>query len=374
MNIIAPAPLLQGKEVSGPISARINLDGREYLNFFGAGYLALSGVAEIRKVIAKALEEGVPLSQQVPAAAVGGTDHIFDSVEKAAASACATEAAVYFASGYFIGAVGLASIDHPFDIVLIDEYAHYNLVDAAKLSGCQTYTFSHGDPSSLSDLLSKHAGRAHRPLVLTDGVFATTGRVPPLADYVQVLEKYGGHLLVDESHGFGVVGENGRGAAEFCGVSRSAVVGSTLSKALCTQGAFVACSSVASRRVRAIPPLRGANAGSPLSAAAACESLRYVLSHPQLRDDLSKKTKYLRGRLREVGFDIIDSPAPIVSFVAGSRNEMVGLQRRMFDEGIFLHYSTYMGAGTEGMLRCAVFSDHSRDDIDSLCQALARCT
>lgn len=372
MKTAPPVPLLQGKSVSGPISARIRLDGREYLNFFGAGYLALSGVAEIREAVAKALTEGVPLSQHIPAAAVGGADHVFDSAENAAAMFCSAESAVYFASGYFIGAAGLASIEQTFDVVLIDECAHFNLFDAAKLSDRPTYTFAHCDPDSLSDVLNGLDNRMRSPVVLTDGVFATTGRVPPLADYAQILDRYDGRLLVDESHGFGVIGENGRGAAEFCGISRQVIVGATLSKALCTQGAFLACSSIAAGRVRATKPLRGANSGSPLSAAAASASLHYLAAHPNMRRELSETTKYFRARLRDVGFDVLESPAPIVSFRAGDRNEMLALQQRTFKEGIFLHYSTYVGAGPEGLIRCAVFSDHSESDIEVLVQALTR--
>ena len=205
---------------------------------------------------------------------------------------------------------------------------------------------------------------------MTDGVFATTGRMPPLSDYGQILASYGGHLFVDESHAFGVVGVNGRGAAEFCGVDHISTIGATLSKAYCAQGALVACTAEAAAQLRSAPPIRGACAGSPLSAVAATESLRYMSRHPELRSRLREVTEYLRTQLRGIGLEVIDSPAPIVSFKFGKRADMLELQRRAFECGIFIYYSTYLGAGPEGMIRCAVFRDHTKSDIEALIAAL----
>lgn len=362
---------LAGRTVQGPVSARVNIDGRSYLNFYGSAYLALSSVPEIRKAVVSALEQGVPFSQQLSAAAMGARDPIFDSVERAAAEACGTDAAVYFASGYFIGAVGIAGISQPFDIVVMDEYAHFNLRDAAKLSGRPILTYSHCDANCLSDILARHISRGQRALVVTDGVFGSTGKIPPLNDYVELLDRYGARLFVDESHGFGAIGERGRGAAEYCGVGHFASIGATLSKALCAQGAMVACSVDAARHVRTVPPLRGANKGSPLSAVAACASLAYSSAHPELRKALQDKTRYFRTCLRVIGVDTVDSPAPIVSFKTGTQKDMLVLQNRLFEEGIFLTHSTYLGAGPEGVLRCAIYRDHSTEDIDRLVSALA---
>jgi 7-keto-8-aminopelargonate synthetase-like enzyme len=354
------------------ISARIKIDGRDYLNFFGSGYLALSNIPEIRAAVAKVLSQDVPFSQQIAAALLGGVDPIFRNVEQAVASMLRSESAIYFCSGYLIGAVSMTRLDGLFDVILIDEHAHFNLADAAKLSGHQTLTFPHCDADALRDILMKRALDNKRPLVITDGVFATTGRVPPLRDYVEILEARGGQLLVDESHAFGVVGDEGRGAAEYCSVERLSTIGSTLSKALCAQGAFVPCSSRGAERVRALPPLRGSNAGSPLSAVASLASLDYLAKHPEFRRELSEKACYLRKLLRAAGIDVIESPAPIVSFQVGGQQDMISLQRRLFDKGIFIHYSTYIGAGPDGILRCALFRDHSRGDIDTLVSEVSR--
>lgn len=361
--------LLAGRVVGGPASARIAIDGSQFINFHGSGYLALSGVPEIRTAVQRALASGVPFAQHV-GTRLGGIDPIFESVEREAAMACGTEASVYFASGYLIGTVGLAGLEDPFDAVFLDEHAHYCLKDAVRLSGRPWFTFAHCDVQSLAEALKRHVDASQRPLVVTDGVFASSGRVPPLAEYAGLLASYDGRMLVDEAHAFGVLGENGRGAVELCGVGKIATSGATLSKAYCAQGAFIGCAAETAVRLRESPPVRGSTAGSPLSAAAAAASLAYVSTRPELRHTLRAMGDYLRGRLRGIGFDIVDSPAPIVSFRVGSAEEMLKMQRRMFERGILIYHSRYVGAGPEGLIRCAVFRDHTRDDIDALVTAL----
>jgi 8-amino-7-oxononanoate synthase len=361
--------VLSGRTVTGPISARMTIDGKPYVNFFGAAYLALSGIPAIREAVLEQIRLGAPWAQHLPAAH-GATDPVFGEVERAGARACQTEASIYFASGYLIGAVGLAAVDVPFDLIAMDETAHFSLQDAATLSRRPVFAFRHCDVDSLRDVLNRNLRPGQRAVLLTDGAFATTGRIPPLGEYAAVLASCDGRMLIDESHAFGVVGENGRGAAEHCGVESVAIRGATLSKAYCAQGAIVGCSGAAAVRSHTTVPTRAANAGSPLSAAAATATLEYVAAHPEVRDRVREMTDYLRMRLRDAGLDVISSPAPIVSFRCGSGDEMQALQRKAFDRGIYLHYSRYIGAGVEGMIRCAVFRDHSRSDIDELIDML----
>ena len=169
-----------------------------------------------------------------------------------------------------------------------------------------------------------------------------------------------------------VIGEHGRGAVEYFRVERWTSIGATLSKAICAQGAVIPCSNQAAKYVRTVQPLRGANKGSPLFAVAASASLAYLSAHPEIREALQRMTSYFRTRLREIGIDSIDSPAPIVSFRVGTRKDMLALHRRLFLDGFFLTRSAYLGAGPDGILRCAVYRDHSTNDIDALVSALAR--
>jgi 8-amino-7-oxononanoate synthase len=364
---MVPERMFEGRTVQGPASARLDVDGEMLLNFYGSGYLALSGVDEIRNAVRALLDAGAPFAQHVPPA-FGAHDPTFADTETEAARGLGREASVYFASGHLIGQIGLLSMAQGFDAIFIDEHAHYNLQDAAKLSGVAVTPFAHREAGALSDCLRR--SNAHAPLVLTDGVFATTGQLAPLDLYAALLSERNGRLFVDDSHGFGVIGAQGRGAVEFLDVASSASVGATLSKALCAQGAVIGCSSETARHLKSMPPLRGATIGSPLSAAAARASLAFVARRPELRAELLAKSQSLRARLSALGLDVIASFTPIVAFRHGDFACMEALQKRALAQGIVIQHSTYVGAGPEGVIRCAVFRDHSDADFECLADFL----
>lgn len=364
-----PVEPLAGRRVSGSASARWTIDGDEFLNFAGCGYLALAGLPELRAAAYSALDHGAPFSQQLPVA-YGGTDVLFEDVETTLAAAMDTEAAVYFASGYLIGRVGLAAFARPDDHLFLDVGAHGNLAEAARLQRLPTTVFAHWQPDALADALRRELGAGRRPVVLTDGTSTLTGELAPLDVFARLVRPYGGLLFVDDSHGFGVVGEHGRGAAEHLGVESVAAVAATLSKAYCAAGAAVGGPQDVIGPVRHSPPVRHANPGSPLSAAVADAAVRYMRAHPERRQRLRELTGHLRDGLRARGIDVPDSPSPIVTFRAGDRQAMRKLQLKLFARRIYVPISNYRGAGVDALFRCAVFANHSVEDLDSLVAAV----
>jgi 7-keto-8-aminopelargonate synthetase-like enzyme len=355
--------------LSGPAGARVVLDGREYINFAGSTYLALGGLQELRDAALKAIEGGAAFSCQLPAA-YGVADALVESLEERAAAYCGTEDAVYMASGYLIGAAALASLNTTGSMLFIDESAHFSLFDAGQLTGLPLVPFKHCDADALEQVIHSSSRREMRPLVITDGVFGTDGRVAPLDRYAALIAPFDGRLVVDEAHSFGVLGQHGRGAAEHHGVESVATTAATLSKAFCAHGAIIGCKRAVADKLRRVPPLRGANVGSPITAAVASASIRYVHEHPERRARLSGLTSYLRARLADIGIETGDSPAPIVAFRMGVRAVMQSIQEALFRRGIYVLISNYIGAGAEGIIRCAVFADHSEADLDSLVDSL----
>ena len=161
----------------------------------------------------------------------------------------------------------------------------------------------------------------------------------------------------------------GRGSGELYGVEHITHAGATLSKAFCSHGAIVGCSAATALHLRDLPQIRGSSAGSSVSAAVGAASLKYVANHPHLREELTDTTRYFRTLLTGLGVQVPESPAPIVTFKYGGRNDMEALQRRLWREGIHIYHSSYGGAGPYGVIR-AVFRDHSRADIDRLVSAI----
>ena len=360
--------LLAGRVLQGPESARILIDNRPLINFAGGTYLALQSMPELRAAGQRSIDAGGSWAQ-MSCNAYGGTDPFFAEFEIEGARFFGSETSVFLPTGYFCGLASIAALESTFDVIFIDELGHFSLYDAARLSGTPVNVFGHCDSDALQDAVRKQCSKGQRPLVLTDGVFATTGRIPPLAEYSRVALGAGGQLFVDESHGYGVVGDNGRGAAEYCGVTGAFHAG-TLSKGFCAQGGILPCTRDFAVRVRSRPPVRGANGGSPVSVLVASAALRLTREFPERRERLHTLSKRLKIGLRGLGLDILDTPAPITSFRIGTKSDMLALQKSLFDEGIHVLHSTYIGAGPEGMIRCATFADHSDSDIDTLIAAL----
>jgi 7-keto-8-aminopelargonate synthetase-like enzyme len=356
---------LQGSNVEGPISARIRVNGREYVNFFGAGYLALGGLPELRDAALAALRAGAPFAQQLPRSH-GAADRCFEPVEETAAQFLGCEASAYFASGYLVGMVAMRALQAPFDLVFLDQDAHHSLRDAARLAEKPIIEFAHADADALALQLKRHVGAGQMPLVMTDGVFATLGVVPPLDRYAELLRPFGGKMIIDESHAFGVIGTHGRGAADYHGVEAAAISGTTLTKAACAQGAIIGGSVEAIVAVREKTPFAGSCQGSPVSAAVAAAALGYMLRNPSVRDDLRLLAGKLRAGIRALGLQAVDTPAPIVTFSLPEARQMREIQMRMFERGFYLHYSTYVGASPQGVIRCALFRDHQPADIEAL--------
>ncbi|MCX7174506.1 MAG: pyridoxal phosphate-dependent aminotransferase family protein [Proteobacteria bacterium] len=370
MNHAPAVPLLQGRTVRGPESARIWIDDRPCINFVGCSYLALQALDELRAAGQRAVELEHPWSQ-MRSGAHGGSDPVFDEVGAAGADFFGHETSIFLPTGYFCGLAAVAALQTTFDAIFIDELGHYSLFDAARLSTCPTVVFAHCDADALRDAMRRHTPASRKPLVLTDGVFATTGRIPPLAEYARIAGEAGGQLFVDESHAYGVVGRSGRGAAEYCGVADALHAG-TLGKGFCAQGGLLPCTREFAARVRGLPPVRGAGAGSPVSALVGAAALRYARAHPERREHLHAISRRLKTGLRGLGLEIVDSPAPIAAFSIGRKADMLALQRSLFDDGMHVALSSYIGSGPEGMLRCATFADHAESDIDRLIEALRR--
>ena len=354
--------LLDGHRISGGGSARLYLDGEEFLNFSGCNYLALNDRPELREAANDALSDGSLFTRYL-APAYGGIDAAFDEVEQEAAKLYGTESAIYFASGYLIGFAAMAGLRDLFDVVVLDEQAHWCMVDAAKISGAEMFRFANCDAESLEQVLSEHC-RNKRPLIATDGAYATSGQLPPLDAYAELAARYDGQVFVDESHSAGGIGATGRGAVEHFGLGERAHVGTTLSKGFCGLGAVFVGSGDQIEKAYGAPALRGSNPGSPLGARVSAAALRLVRENPEMCARLRENADYLRSGLRALGLEIIETPAPFVSFTIGDFNFMRSIQQALFDDRIYVLHSNYIAAGPGGTLRLSVFRDHTRADID----------
>ena len=182
----------------------------------------------------------------------------------------------------------------------------------------------------------------------------------------------GGYLIVDESHSLGVLGDHGRGAIEKFNLPRDkAIGGGSAGKAFCAYGGIAAGPKTVMDKLVYSPPGRGASAGMTSAAAATAAAINYAKDHPERLAKLRENIAYFRRGLLSLGISNPDSESPVIAFQIGDANHMKNLQAELYDKHrIFLLYSTYIGAGHEGVIRAAAFADHEFEDIDRLFSAL----
>ncbi|MFM8517790.1 MAG: aminotransferase class I/II-fold pyridoxal phosphate-dependent enzyme [Nevskiaceae bacterium] len=358
--------------IQSPSCAHMVADGRPFLNFGGSCYLGLSAEPELVDAGSAALRTlgstgQLPRHYRFVLAAN-------DDAEAAARSFFGVGGAMYFATGYLFGLLAMTGLAAQYDVVFADESAHYNLREGAAAAGKPVHTFRHLDAADLAAVMQRELRPGQRPLVATDGMFATFGSVPPLADYRRLLDPLEGWLLVDESHAFGVIGPNGRGAVEEHAIAGPRVVaGGSVGKALSAYGGLALGSAEAITALWQAPTARGAASGMSAGAAMLTASLGYLKQHPERLEKLRENVRYLKAGLRALGLSVGDTEAPVATFVDGTADRMKSLQQRLFErESIFVIYSTYVGAGPDGAIRIAAFADHDRSDLDRRLDALRR--
>jgi 8-amino-7-oxononanoate synthase len=390
-----PVPILE--TAPNPIT---QIDGREYLYFVGTGYLGLQGHPEVIEAACRAARQ-YGIGSANSRTAFGTTPPLLD-VERNAAALFGMDDAFYFASGWLGNHVLMGLLDAQANLMLVDECSHYSIFEAARAASQEgrhsclpPVTFRHRDPGDLRAKLKEHLEPAQSAVVLSDGVFAATGRIAPVREYCDVLAEYPGSILhLDDAHGLGVLGENGRGTFEHAGLwpqisagplGEGAALSSplpspalffcgTLSKALGGYGGIIPGSREFIRRVKLRSPhVGGVSPPPPPVAAATARAIELVMAEPGLRERLWANARLLKDGLRGMGFELDDSPVPIVCLTVGTAENMRRIQRELMSRGIAIAYmAAYSGLGPEGALRLAVFATHTEAMIRQLLEELRR--
>lgn len=352
--------------------AEIVIDGRSYLNFGGSSYLGLSSHPAILKAGAAALlarGSGMPMpfsqGPSVPETA---------ELEQTAASFFRVEASLLFSCGYLFPLAAMAWLDPSRHVVFVDEFAHFAISDGVRASGVTAHCYRHCDPADLRARIRASISANQTPVVATDGLFSTFGNIPPLDELLGVCRAYDGMLLVDESHSLGTLGVSGRGATEQFGVTGPDIIsGGSLGKAFGTCGGIALGSSEIIRNLKSTSVGLGAGKGAPHLAAMCAESLKLVKCTPLLVDRLRANTIHLKQELSQIGFKVEHNDAPISAFSLGSFEANRACKAELFKRNIFVYHSQYVGADKHGVIRLAVFSDHTSDQITHLIQELKLC-
>ncbi len=298
------------------------------------------------------------------------------SLERTLAQWEGAEAALVFGSGYAANLAVVSSLAARPDAVFSDALNHASLIDGCRLSRASIHVYRHNDTDHLAELLSSVGRRVRRRVIVSDTVFSMDGDVAPLAELLELAERFDCLLVIDEAHATGVLGEHGRGVTDLLpsgswSWDRLIKVG-TLSKALGAQGGFV-CGS---RRlidwlVNHARPYIFSTALAPPVAAAARRAVAVVQSEPQRRRHVLSLAERLRQELRDLGARVGASCCPIVPLIVGAAREAMALSRRLENDGLLVPAirPPSVPDGT-ARLRISVTAGHTEADVTRLVAAL----
>ena len=355
--------------LEGVQSTRAILNGKPVTLFCGNDYLGFSThprlIAAAQKVIA---DFGVAAGS---ARLISGTTLWHSMLENRIAKFMAKEKALVFSSGYLANLGVLTALVAEDDLVLLDKLSHASLIDAAQLSKGALRIFPHQNLEYLEKILS--ASKAKRKWIVTDSIFSMDGDLAQLKELVEIKNRYGAYLIVDEAHGTGVYGKTGRGVSEHFGVLDEIDVHiGTLSKAIGSFGGFVVGKSdLIEYLIHYARPFMFETALPASLCAAAFEAFELVESEPKWRDKLWQNVRKLRSKLAEIKAPVLAGDGPIIPVIFGDEKETLDFAQRLVEAGFLVPAIRYPTVPKgKARLRLTVSALHSESEIDALISAI----
>ncbi len=312
----------------------INLDGRDVVLLGSNNYLGLSTHP---KVIAAAVEATRSFGTGASGSRlISGNNELYTALETNLAEAKETEAALVFSSGYAANTSVIPVLAGEGDVILSDALNHASIIDGCRLSRATKQVYRHCDVEHLSALLAESAAFRRR-LIVTDGVFSMDGDIAPLPDICEVAAQHDAMVLVDDAHGFGVLGKDGSGTVAHFGLEgRGIVQMGTLSKTVGALGGYIAGSyaliELLVNRARGFIFTTGL---PPATLAAANAALDLMRSAPELRQRLFSHAKRLKTALIDLGYTLLPSETQILPVVLGNPQRATSVAEALLAEGVF---------------------------------------
>lgn len=350
---------------------RVRVEGRECINFCSNDYLGLATHAEVRRAMCVAA--GLYGAGSGAAHLVTGHSPEHHALEEALAEFVERPRALLFSTGYMANLGVASALLSRGDAVFEDRLNHASLLDAGLSSGARFMRYAHNDAANLQIRLGKTGAR--RKLVLTDGVFSMDGDCAPLAELARVCQSSGAHLMVDDAHGFGVLGAHGQGSVHALGLSlqQAPVYMATLGKAVGVAGAFVAGSEdLIETLIQKARTYIYTTAMPPAVAAATRAAVRLVQRESWRREQLQHHIKRFRSGALQLGLQLMESSTAIQPIVLGEAAQALAASEALFARGLLVAAirPPTVPAGT-ARLRVTLSAAHSDTQVDQLLEALS---
>ncbi|WP_413374871.1 8-amino-7-oxononanoate synthase [Alkalihalobacillus sp. 1P02AB] len=346
------------------------VNGKKELIFSSNNYLGLASDQRLINAASTVLNEfGVGSSGS---RLMTGNSIWHKKLEEKIASFKETESSLLFSSGYLANIGALSSLPEKGDVILSDELNHASIIDGCRLSKAKTVIYKHVDMDDLEKRL-KETLPYKRRFIITEGVFSMDGNLAPLDKIMSLASAYHSYVMVDDAHGTGILGENGKGTANHFGVKPDLLIG-TLSKSVGTEGGFIAGSNILKDFLlnhartfifqTAIPPT---------VCAASLAAIEIIENDDSVRKEVKRKANLLSNKLQELGYVVKGGETPIIPVIIGGANETVSFANKLQENHIFapaIRPPTVKDG--ESRIRLTVTAEHSNDDINTILKVFAR--
>ncbi len=350
----------------------VSMEGKREIMIGSNNYLGLTGDPRVIDAGIKAMKEfgsGVSGSRFLNGTL---TTHVI--LEKELAEFLHKEACVTFSTGFQTNLGIISAIAGRNDLLFVDRENHASIYDGARLSFAKMIKFSHNDMQDLEQQLKK-ANPNKGKLIITDGVFSMSGDIANLPEIVRLAKKYGARVMVDDAHGFGVLGKYGRGTAEYYGLEDEIdIIMGTFSKSLASLGGYMAASKNVVEYVKhKSRPFIFAAAITPANVATALEALRILKKEPERPEALLDIAAYVRKGLKEKGLNIIEnSIVPIIPIYTYTMLRTLIACKELFKRGVYVN-PVLPPAAPEGecLIRTSYTSTHSKELMDEAIEIIA---
>jgi glycine C-acetyltransferase/8-amino-7-oxononanoate synthase len=352
-----------------PADTTIMIEGRELISMASNNYLGLANHPAVKQAAIEAIEQwGVGAGA---ARLISGTMRPHQQLEDDLAHFKQVEAALTFGTGYTTNLGLIPSLIDQGGLILADRNCHASLIEACQLSKAKFRVFHHNDIEHLEKLLKNRVGPCPT-LVVTEGVFSMDGDLAPLPDLLKLCQTYDVTLLVDDAHGTGVMGENGRGTVEHFGLNPEDILQmGTLSKAIGTSGGYVAgTASLKEYLINTSKAFIYSTAPPPAIAVAAAAAIRVIQNEPQRRRRLWGNRNYLYSDLKKLGFELTDTQSPILPIIVKSPETALKMSQALYEAGIYVPaIRPPTVPKNSSRLRLTVSSEHSNDQLKKVIKA-----
>ena len=360
------------REIDGKQGTEVNMGGHDVLMFGSNAYTGLPGDQRI-------IDAGIKALQQYGSGCAGsrflnGTLDIHVKLEKELAEYIGKDESLCFSTGFTVNSGVIPSLLTREDYIICDDRDHASIVDGRRLSFARALKYKHNDMEDLERQLQKCTPESVK-LIVVDGVFSMEGDLANLPEIVRLKHKYNAVLMVDEAHGLGVFGREGRGVCDHFGLTDQVdLIMGTFSKSLASIGGFIAANKTIINWLRhnARTYIFSASA-TPASTACAREALRIIKQEPERIQALWDVTNYALKRFREEGFEIGATESPIIPLYVRDVQKTFIVTKRAFDEGVFINPVIPPAcAPQDTLVRFALMATHTHEQVDRGIAALTK--